>query len=201
MTGLTACLHFGFMMTSPNGNIFRVTGPLCGEFTGHRWIPRTKASDAELWCFLWSALWINGCENNREAGNLRGHRSHYDVIVILGAHDCNECPSILVSTCSMMHYGDVIMGAIASQITGISIVYSFFHVQIKENIKTPRHWPLWGEFTSDRWIPITKAQCRGKCFLLMASSWRVATVILRHWLSCHVTLYIDWNICLDTGDQ
>ena len=24
------------MMTSPNGNIFRVTGPLCGEFTGHR---------------------------------------------------------------------------------------------------------------------------------------------------------------------
>ena len=31
------------MMTSSNGNIFRVTGPLCGEFTGHRWIPRTKA--------------------------------------------------------------------------------------------------------------------------------------------------------------
>ena len=28
---------------------------LCeGEFTGHRWIPLTKASDAELWCFLWS---------------------------------------------------------------------------------------------------------------------------------------------------
>ena len=41
-------------MTS-NGNIFRVSGPLCGEFTGLRWIPRTKASDAELWCFLWSA--------------------------------------------------------------------------------------------------------------------------------------------------
>ena len=42
-----------FMMTSLNGNIFRVTGPLCGEFTGHRWIPRTKASDAKLWCVLW----------------------------------------------------------------------------------------------------------------------------------------------------
>ena len=26
--------------------------PLCGEFTGHRWIPHTKASDAELWCFF-----------------------------------------------------------------------------------------------------------------------------------------------------
>ena len=42
-------------MTSWNGNIFHVTGHLCGEFTGARWIPRIKASDAELWCFLWSA--------------------------------------------------------------------------------------------------------------------------------------------------
>ena len=41
-----------FMMTSSNGNIFRVTGPLCGKFTGHRWIPLTKASDAELWCYF-----------------------------------------------------------------------------------------------------------------------------------------------------
>ena len=44
-----------YIMTSSIGNIFRVTGHLCGEFTGHRWIPYTKASEAELWCFLWSA--------------------------------------------------------------------------------------------------------------------------------------------------
>ena len=43
------------MMTSSNENIFRVTGHLCGEFSGPRWILRIKASDAELWCFLWSA--------------------------------------------------------------------------------------------------------------------------------------------------
>ena len=43
------------MMTSSSGNIFRVTGHLFGEFTSPRWIPRTKASDAELWCFIWSA--------------------------------------------------------------------------------------------------------------------------------------------------
>ena len=30
--------------------------------------------------------------------------------------------------------------------------------QIKENIKAPRHWPLRGEFTGDRWIPRTKGQ-------------------------------------------
>ena len=35
------------MMTSLNGNIFCVTGTLWGE--------STKASDAELWCFLWCA--------------------------------------------------------------------------------------------------------------------------------------------------
>ena len=44
-----------FMMTSSNGDIFHVTGHFCGEFTGPRWIPRTKANDAGLWCFLWSA--------------------------------------------------------------------------------------------------------------------------------------------------
>ena len=70
------------MMTSSNGNIFRVTDPLCGEFTSQRWIPLTKASDAELWCFLWSAPWINGWVNNREAGDLRHQSAHYDVIVI-----------------------------------------------------------------------------------------------------------------------
>ena len=35
-------------------DLFHATDPLCGESTGHRWIPLTKASDAELWCFLWS---------------------------------------------------------------------------------------------------------------------------------------------------
>ena len=63
-------------MTSSNGNIFRVTGPLCGEFTGPRWIPRTKTSEAELWCLLW---WVN----NREAGDLRRYRAHYDVTVMI----------------------------------------------------------------------------------------------------------------------
>ena len=42
------------IMTSSNGNIFRVTGPFGGESTCHRWIPLTKASDGEFWCLLWS---------------------------------------------------------------------------------------------------------------------------------------------------
>ena len=34
----------------------------------------------------------------------------------------------------------------------------FIQAQIKENIKTPRHWPLWGESSGDGWIPLTKGQ-------------------------------------------
>ena len=70
------------MMTSSNGNIFHVAGPLCGEFTGDQLITTlTKASDAELWRYIWSVLWINSWVNNREAGDFRRHRAHYDVIV------------------------------------------------------------------------------------------------------------------------
>ena len=43
------------MMKSSNGNIFRVTGPLRGESTGHRWIPLTKALMLSLIC-----AWTNG---------------------------------------------------------------------------------------------------------------------------------------------
>ena len=34
----------------------------------------------------------------------------------------------------------------------------FIQAQIKENIKAPRHWPLCGKFTGDRWIPRTNGQ-------------------------------------------
>ena len=51
------------------------------------------------------------------------------------------------------------MGAMVSQITGVSIfTQPFVQAQIQENINAPRHWPLWGEFTGDRWIPLSKGQ-------------------------------------------
>ena len=75
--------HIAIMMTSSYGNIFCVTGPLCGEFTCHQWIPCTKASNAEQWCFLWSVPWINSCVNNREAGDLRCQHAHHDITVMI----------------------------------------------------------------------------------------------------------------------
>ena len=56
----------------------------------------------------------------------------------------------------------------------------FVQTYIKENIKAPRHWPLWGEPMGDLWIPLTRGQRRGKCFLLMTSSciWNLPRVRL-----------------------
>ena len=56
------------MMTSWNGNILCVTGHFCGEFTGHRWIPRTKASDSELWCYVLFYLRLNERLNKQSWG-------------------------------------------------------------------------------------------------------------------------------------
>ena len=64
------------------------------------------------------------------------------------------------------------MSAVASLITSFTIVYStvLYKAQIKENIKAPRHWPLWGEFTDDRWIPRIKGPVTRKMFSFDASA-------------------------------
>ena len=69
-------------MTSSNGIIFHVTGPLCGKFTGHRWIPRTKASDSELWCFFFDLRLNKQLSKQSWDWWLRPHRAHYDVTVM-----------------------------------------------------------------------------------------------------------------------
>ena len=51
------------------------------------------------------------------------------------------------------------MSAMTSQIASLTIIYQrFIQAQMKENIKAPSHWLLWGEFTGDWWIPRTKGQ-------------------------------------------
>ena len=69
------------MMTSWNGNIFRVAGHLCGKFTGPRWIPHKGQWRGTL-MFSLICVWISSWVNSREAGDLRRHRTHYGVIVM-----------------------------------------------------------------------------------------------------------------------
>ena len=112
------------MMTSSDRNIFRVTGPLCGEFTGHRWLPRTKASDAELWCCLWSGPWTNGWVNNRDAGDLRRHCTHNDVIVMCYNHCRYHCCICLASVCAstILYHYDNHIGCLCVMCATLSIL-------------------------------------------------------------------------------
>ena len=63
------------------------------------------------------------------------------------------------SKLDLVHYNDVIMSAMAYQSPAYRLLTQpFVQAQIKENIKAPRHWPLWGESTGNRWIPRAKGQ-------------------------------------------
>ena len=60
--------------------------PVPGEFPAQK--PLTRGIDFSLIC-----VWINGWVNNREAGDLRRYRAHYDVTVMYwlccyGSSDC-----------------------------------------------------------------------------------------------------------------
>ena len=65
-----SCTYFCSMKTSSNGNIFRVTGLLRGEFTGHQW------SGAFIFSLIYA--WAN----KDNVGDLKHHRAHYDVTVM-----------------------------------------------------------------------------------------------------------------------
>ena len=114
---------------------------------------------------------INRWTNNRKAGDLRRCRSHCDVIVMYicwrsGTIKHRSTANTISYTRSQLtishhwHYNDLIMSATASQATGVSIVCLTVSsgARFKANIKVPRHWHFWGEFTDDRWIPRTKGQ-------------------------------------------
>ena len=57
---LLAC----FLMTPPNGIIFRVTGSSWGESTGHRWTPLKKGQWRGVLRFSLTCAWTNVWANN-----------------------------------------------------------------------------------------------------------------------------------------
>ena len=90
-------------VTSLNGNIFRVTGPLCGEFTDHRWIPSQSQWRGAL-MFSLICAWINGWVTNREACDLSRHRAHYDITVMTNIKLSNSC-MLCLSACESPSFG------------------------------------------------------------------------------------------------
>ena len=83
---MALAIHYVFfMMTSSNGNIFRVTGHLCEEFTPH------KGQWRGALLFSLICVWINRWVSNHEAGDLRRYRSHYDVSVMFNGWFMKLC--------------------------------------------------------------------------------------------------------------
>ena len=71
----------------------------------------------------------------------------------LDAHGISQNASCI------FHYNDVIMGAMQLKSPASPLfTQPFIQTQVKRNIKAPRHWPLCGEFTGNRWIPRTNGQ-------------------------------------------
>ena len=73
------------MMTSSNGYIFRVTGRLCGEFTGHRWSPPQRPVKRSFDIFF--DLRLNG-RLNKESWAWwfeTPYSAHYDVTIKIWA--------------------------------------------------------------------------------------------------------------------
>ena len=70
------------MLTSSNGNIFRLTGNVRGI---HRSPVNSPHKGQWRGALMFSLIcaWINGWVNNREAGDLSRHHAHYDVIAMI----------------------------------------------------------------------------------------------------------------------
>ena len=85
-------------MTSSNGNIFRVTGPLSGESTGQRCFPSQRPVTRGFDVFF--NLSLNKRMNNGNVCDLRRYRVHYDVTVM-------TCTFILFSLNSLWTCGEI----------------------------------------------------------------------------------------------
>ena len=101
----------------------------------------------------------------------KGNTNRCSILVVAFDWHCYGNTYCMLSI-HVVHYIDVIMTTMASQINSLKVVCSIVYLDSDQrNIKAPRHWPLCGEFTGDRWIPRTNGQLRGKCLHLMTSSW------------------------------
>ena len=94
------------MMTSSNGNIFRVTGPLCGEFTVSGEFPAQRPVTQSFDVFF------DLCLNKQWWGWwFETYRAHYDVIVLVlcdgmklwtggySSQRTSEAENVLISWC------------------------------------------------------------------------------------------------------
>ena len=103
------------MMTWSNGNIFALLALLRGL---HRSPMNSPHKGQWRWAMMFSFIcaWINAWVNNREAGDLRHHRAHYDVIMFIMTSSCSlwrhcaHCDVIVCRTFSVKPLSELMLG-------------------------------------------------------------------------------------------
>ena len=136
--------------------------PVTGEFHAQR--PMTRSFD------VFFDLRLNKRLSKQSWGRWfetpsRSSWRHCSAPSLLSIHFemCHKIPHSFRFTtamlCSFFKYlSDVMMSAMASQITGVSIVYSNIRSGAnKKNSKAPRHWPLWGDSPVTGELPAWRA--------------------------------------------
>ena len=123
---------------------FRVIGYL---LTGDRWIPLSKARDGALiFSLIWA--WTKDWANNRDAGDLRRQRVHYDVTVI--------------TTTYLFKFNAIHWHHMSVMVFQIISFYFQQHLWANKNILS--------KFRR-RWVSLTKGQWYWNRFHIMASTW------------------------------
>ena len=129
------------IMTSSNGNIFQVIAPFRGEppvtsgLSSQR--PVTRSFDV---------FWTNGWANNRDAGDLRRHFSHYNVIVMPECHRTH----LICQRWSGWWLG--VVGQGVSHWSNVLIIGGH----------QPRLWFITGGYLVKRWFIPAAARARGQ---------------------------------------
>ena len=100
----TVYQSFVAMMTSSNGNIFRVTSPLCGGI--HRSSVNSPLKGQRAGALMNSLIcaWASGWVNKWNAGDLRHNRTHYGVIVMALSSCCLAVDMLPLASEITQHY-------------------------------------------------------------------------------------------------
>ena len=155
-----------------------------------------------MFSLIW--VWINGWINYIEAGHLRRHRAHYDVIVMTPVRSKifnwnlnNPSRNAIERNCYVQQF----WSAILIRPRWVKCCYD----DVIKWKHFPRYWYLCGEFTSHRWIPHTKASDADVFFDLRLNKplskqswgWWFETPSRSLWRQCNVSA--NTHVALDSN--
>ena len=187
-----ACLlvrHTDHMMTSSNGNTFRITGHLCGN-SAHK----DQWRGALMFSLI--CVWINGWVNKREAGGLRRYRAHYDVTV-MQVPFCIMCDnSMVIPRADRFTRSDNFArntGTNTSQFLWHQFVW-LVHNDLKKRLVAENHWWFWQSKIFDCRNPVLVFKLMK---YLLQNFWYNSCSVYAHWAAFMLRLYITvFNFCV-----